>query len=255
MSIVFGAEPKRLEDLDDWAALTRRHEMYAVSAAQVRSVNALPRPHTGSSADPELLDFTPELDGAVAFTRWRREENCAALLTEGGLCWVLSGIVRKSVVHESGQRRIVDLIMPGDFFALGSDDAGSYSFEAVTEGTLTARLTQRNLIKLAKDDPRLYRLFYQLACDVIARLESQLLVQGRTTATEKIAAYLLLMSTRLSGAEDGAVVLPVSRYDIADHLGIAVETVSRAMTELRRAGLIKLNGPRRIAMTAPRKLI
>ncbi|PZO71758.1 MAG: hypothetical protein DI640_14060 [Sphingomonas taxi] len=95
-------------------------------------------------------------------------------------------------------------------------------------------------------------MFYRLACNVIARLEEQLLVQGRTTAAEKIAAYLLLMSSRLSGAQDGTVVLPVSRYDIADHLGIAVETVSRAITELRRAGLIHLDGPRRIEMTDAR---
>lgn len=226
--------------------------MYAVSAAQTRSANPDLRPHIRSSADPELMDVPPELDAAMTFTRWRREEDCAALLTDGGLCWVVSGIIRKCAVHESGQRRIVDLIMPGDFFALGPADARTFSFQAVTEGTVTARLTQRNLNRFTTANPGVYCMFYRMACNVIARLEEQLLVQGRTTAAEKIAAYLLLMSARLSGAHDGAVVLPVSRYDIADHLGIAVETVSRAITELRRAGLIHLDGPRRIEMTDAR---
>lgn len=224
--------------------------MYAVSVAHIRSANADPCSTLGSAPNPELLDLTTELDAAMTFTRWRREENCAALSTDGGLCWVVSGIVRKCAVHENGQRRIVDLIMPGDFFALESDDARNFSFQSASEGTVTARLTQRNLNRFATEKPDAYRLFYLLACAVIARLEKQLLVQGRTTATEKIAAYLLLMSTRLSGSKDGAVVLPVSRYDIADHLGIAVETVSRAITELRRAGLIQLDGPRRIRITS-----
>lgn len=228
--------------------------MHTVSVAHIRSANADPCSPLRSVADPELLDFTSELDAAMTFTRWRREEHCAALSTDGGLCWVLSGIVRKCAVDENGQRQIVDLIMAGNFFALGSDDAKSFSFQAVTEGTMTARLTQRNLNRLATENSGVYQLFYRLACDVIARLENQLLVQGRTTATKKIAAYLLLMSNRLSSAPDGSVVLPVSRYDIADHLGIAVETVSRAITELRRAGLIQLDSPRRIRMTNTRRM-
>lgn len=226
--------------------------MHAISAAQIlpSRTNCEPRP----SIDSELMDFTLELDTAVTLTRWQREENCDTLLADGGLCWVLSGLVRKCLVRENGQRRIVDLIMPGDFFGLGPDDARRFSFEAVSEGTLTARSTRRHLNRLATDNPSIYRLLYQQACNVISRLENHLLVQGRTTAVEKVAGYLLLMSMRLSGRQDGAVVLPVSRYDIADHLGIAVETVSRAITELRRAGLIKLEGPRRMAITDTRKL-
>ena len=228
--------------------------MYAVGGSHIRAANADPCSLQGFGADPELLELTTRIDAAMTFTRWRREEECAALSTDGGMCWVLAGTVRKCAAHESGQRRIVDLIMPGEFFALGLDDARSFSFQSAAEGTVTARLTQRNLNRFAADKPEIYRLFYGLARDVIARLEKQLLVQGRTTATEKVAAYILLMSTRLSSSQDGAVVLPVSRYDIADHLGIAVETVSRAITELRRAGLIQLDGPRRIKMMSTRRM-
>lgn len=71
---------------------------------------------------------------------------------------------------------------------------------------------------------------------------------GTITATEKVRAFLTFMSERLPGAARREVTLPVSRYDIADQLGISVETVSRAITELRATGFIHLDGPRRVRM-------
>jgi CRP-like cAMP-binding protein len=71
-------------------------------------------------------------------------------------------------------------------------------------------------------------------------------VQGRITAKEKVRAYLSEMSGRIASNGDRAVELPVTRYDIADHLGIAVETVSRTMTALKRRGCIALTTPRHI---------
>lgn len=71
-------------------------------------------------------------------------------------------------------------------------------------------------------------------------------MQRRVTASEKVGGYLVEMSRRARCDERGAMVLPISRYDIADHLGLAVETVSRAMTDLSRRGRIALRGPRHI---------
>jgi len=102
--------------------------------------------------------------------------------------------------------------------------------------------------------PSLYQFFHERACQTIARLENHILVQGRTTSTQKIASYLLLMSRRLSEQQGTPVVLPMSRYDIADHVGIAVETVSRAITELRRQGVIELETPRCLSMRHTEKL-
>ena len=64
----------------------------------------------------DLLAFTHELGSIVSLARWQRADCCDAIVANGGIGWVLSGIVRKCLIHESGQRRIVDLIMPGDFF-------------------------------------------------------------------------------------------------------------------------------------------
>ena len=85
-----------------------------------------------------------------------------------------------------------------------------------------------------------------LALDAISRLRSQLLIVARLTATEKVGGFLLAMSGRLSVGPRDVVILPISRYDIADYLAISVETVSRSLTELRRSGLIAFTGTRRV---------
>lgn len=72
-------------------------------------------------------------------------------------------------------------------------------------------------------------------------------VQGRTRAPEKVGGYLLVLAKRL-GSPDEAIDLPITRYHIADHLGIAVETMCRAITDLRRAGAIDFRSPRTISI-------
>ena len=207
-----------------------------------------------SPYNDDMVAFTHELNADSTLARWRRGDCCDTIVANGGIGWVLSGIIRKYLVLKNGQRRIIDLIMPGDFFGLGTDDARRFSLEASADETLTARITRRDFDALAAMRPLLYQFFYERACQTIARLEDHILVQGRTTSTQKIANYLKLMSRRLSQQQDGTVVLPMSRYDIADHVGIAVETVSRAITELRRQGIIELETPRCVSIRDPKKL-
>ncbi len=203
----------------------------------------------------DLLAFTGKLGPVVSLAHWQRTECCDAIVANGAIGWVLSGFVRKSLILESGQRRIVDLMMPGDFFGLRMDDARLFSFEASTDDTLTARISRRDFNALAAMQPSLYQFFLESACQTIARLENHILVQGCTTSTQKVASYLLSVSRRLSTEQDSAVTLPMSRYDIADHVGIAVETVSRAITELRRQGVIELETPRCLSMRDTQKLV
>ena len=202
----------------------------------------------------DLLAFTDELGPVVSVARWQRADCCDAIVANGAIGWVLSGSVRKSLILESGQRRIVDLMMPGDFFGLRRDKDRLFSLEVSIDETVTARITRRDFNALAAMRPSLYQFFHERACQTIARLENHILVQGRTTSTQKIASYLLLMSRRLSEQQGTPVVLPMSRYDIADHVGIAVETVSRAITELRRQGVIELETPRCLSMRHTEKL-
>lgn len=203
--------------------------------------------------DESVVAFTRALGTNIILNHWGREESCNALLAEDGVGWVLAGILRKYIILESGQRRIIDLMMPGNFFGLNPVDASRFSYEAATQGTVTARSSWRRLKSLAASNTPIYQFLYDRACDSIGRLEEHIVVQGRTTAREKVGSYLVRIAAR-GGSERTSVVLPISRYDIADHLGIAVETVSRAISELRRRGLIRLEGPRRLAIKDPHRL-
>ena len=97
-------------------------------------------PHLPRNED--LLAFTDELGPVVSLAHWQRADCCDTVVANGAIGWVLSGIVRKSLILESGQRRIVDLMMPGDFFGLRMDDARLFCFEASTDETLTPRCSR-----------------------------------------------------------------------------------------------------------------
>jgi CRP-like cAMP-binding protein len=99
---------------------------------------------------------------------------------------------------------------------------------------------------LADQDPELARELRELAFEALARMQIQLLIVGRVTALEKVGSFLLEIANRLSKEQADRVVLPVSRYDIADYLSVSVETVSRALSDLKRRGLIELSGPRKV---------
>jgi hypothetical protein len=77
-------------------------------------------------------------------------------------------------------------------------------------------------------------------------LQIQILTLGRTTAEAKVGCFLLRMAERLSTDPTDALLLPISREDIADYLALSVETVSRSLTQLKRRGVIRLLDTRRI---------
>jgi Crp-like helix-turn-helix domain len=80
----------------------------------------------------------------------------------------------------------------------------------------------------------------------MARSHPHILILGRMTAREKVGAFLLRIMQRVTNDDSDRLVLPTSRYDIADYLALSVETVSRALTDLTHRGLISLVGPRRV---------
>jgi CRP/FNR family nitrogen fixation transcriptional regulator len=79
-------------------------------------------------------------------------------------------------------------------------------------------------------------------------LQDLILILGRTTAQEKVGAFLVHLAERLAGGPADRMILPISRYDIADYLALSVETVSRALSSLKRNGLIKFAGARQVAI-------
>jgi CRP-like cAMP-binding protein len=159
---------------------------------------------------------------------------------------VISGAARKCALHSDGRRQIVDLLLPLDFFGLISGDHYDFTVEAVAEGTVVARYDRRRVERMAQSDPELGRELRVAATESLARIQMQLLIMGRITALEKVSSFVLAMVERTSSNGSNNVVLPISRYDIADYLALSVETVSRSLTNLRHRGLISLSGTRTV---------
>lgn len=191
------------------------------------------------------LDATAAMIAAARETRWRRNQACDAVIARGAVACVLDGAVRKFALRPNGQRQIIDLIVSGDFLGFAPADP-AFFLEAVSNDTRMASFTREQIDRLAARFPAVAALMQNCAADAIRRLEHHLLVQSRITAREKVGAYLAAMTRRMKRSRTNTIVLPVTRYDIADHLGIAVETVSRTMTVLRRRGSIALKTPRDI---------
>lgn len=207
--------------------------------------------------NPEMphaeVDASAAMIAAARLTRWRRNQPCDAVIVRGAVACVLSGAVRKFALRPSGRRQITDLVVAGDLLGFAPTDP-AFFLEAVSNDTRIACFTRDQIELLADRFASVSRLMQNSAADAIGRLEHHLLVQGRITAREKVRAYLGEMARRMKPASSKAITLPITRYDIADHLGIAVETVSRTMTVLRRRGSIALTSPRDIEIRDPTML-
>lgn len=185
------------------------------------------------------------LDAMAAITPCRqRQEICRQGQTANTLYRVLDGAALRCVIKSDGRRQVVDLLFSGDFFGLTVGAEYDYTVEVVTPGTLMAGYPRKRVEAQADSNPQLARELRQIAFGEISRLQQQLLILGRITAQEKVGSFILAMADRLSNGHSDCVTLPVSRYDIADYLAVSVETVSRALSELKQRGLIRFAGTR-----------
>jgi CRP/FNR family nitrogen fixation transcriptional regulator len=158
--------------------------------------------------------------------------------------YVIAGAVRRCAVRSDGRRQIVDLMLPRDFFFV-SNKQNEATTDAIVEETVLASYPGQQVEMLAEGDFQFARELRDVAFQSLTRSQAQLLILGRLTALEKVGSFLLSLDGRASNAS-GQVVLPVSRYDIAEYLAVSVETVCRALTDLRHRGVITLSGRRTI---------
>lgn len=158
--------------------------------------------------------------------------------------YVISGAVRRSAIRSDGRRQILDLMLPGDFFFVvnRNDDL---TVEAIAEDTALASYAGQRVEQLAQRDTAFAREVRDVAFQAVSRIQDQLLIIGGVTAVEKVSSFLLALSSRSSDGT-GHVVLPLTRYDIAEYLAVSVETVCRSFTSLQQRGSIKLAGKRSV---------
>lgn len=158
---------------------------------------------------------------------------------------VVSGAVRTYKLLPDGRRQIDAFHLAGDVFGLDSRDEYRLTAEAIGDSELRA-LNRHQLEVAAETEVRVAHGLWTLTADHLRHAEDHMLLLGRKTATERVATFLLEMDRRL--AVTGLMALPMSRRDIADYLGLTLETVSRTFSQLQSQGVLGLSGARRVAL-------
>ncbi len=151
---------------------------------------------------------------------------------------VVSGAIRSYKLLSDGRRQIDAFHLRGDIFGLEAGSNHRFSAEAVGAATVIAYRRSR-LSALIEDDTAFRDRIMTATLRSLERAQDHMLLLGRKTAQEKMATFLLDMAERLS-KDDEHFELPMQRSDIADHLGLTIETVSRTLTQFARSGLIRL---------------
>lgn len=151
-----------------------------------------------------------------------------------------------------GRRRIIDVAYPGDFIGLGLLGEHIMSAQATCPSKVRC-LSAIALEKLAETDASLAIKLYKSVCHDLMAARTLLVTVGQRSAVERVAAFLLALHRR-SGTH-GIIKLEMRRSDIADLLGLTIETVSRTLTKLREMGVIELEqGSTTLRLLDPRHL-
>jgi CRP/FNR family nitrogen fixation transcriptional regulator len=151
---------------------------------------------------------------------------------------VISGAVRSYKVLSDGRRQICAFHLPSDIFGL--ENGAHYRFTAEAIVDTTTRVVRRHSLEyVAASDVHVAHNLLSMTAKNLLHAEDHMLLLGRKTSLERVAAFLLEMDHRLKGT--GMIALPMSRRDIADYLGLTLETVSRALSYLRERGVLEFS--------------
>ena len=167
---------------------------------------------------------------------------------------VVKGAVRTYKVLQDGRRQIGAFHLPGDIFGLEAGDEHSFSAEAI--GDCTIRVAKRSgIVARAARDSDVAADLWAATAKSLRGAQEHMLLLGRKTAEERVASFLLKMAGRSGGAgAEPTIELPMCRQDIADYLGLTIETVSRTLTHLENTLAIELPSSRRILLRSKASL-
>jgi CRP/FNR family nitrogen fixation transcriptional regulator len=157
---------------------------------------------------------------------------------------VVSGSVRTYKVLNDGRRQIGAFYLAGDVFGLEVGDAHTFSAEAIVNSKILV-IKRSTLVSLAARDNETARKLWTMTAGELQRVQAHILLLIKT-AQERVAGFLLEMASRVPVGNE--IDLPMSRQDIADYLGLTIETVSRTLTQLENTAAIAVPSSRRIVL-------
>lgn len=185
--------------------------------------------------------------------RFQKLESHAPLFHEGDeaefVYEVVEGVVCCYSMLANGRRQVLSFSFPGDLIGLAQGDLHRYSTEALCPARVRS-IPKSLLLKTAAERPELGRKLLEFATSRLAVMQDHFVMLGRKSALEKVASFLLALAKSAGGEGSDSVTfnLPMTRADIADYLGLTLETVSRTLTKLKTAGAIDLPQPQKVVV-------
>ncbi|WP_333586689.1 helix-turn-helix domain-containing protein [Phenylobacterium sp.] len=190
-------------------------------------------------ATPAIADVMTRLGLKMNFAK---DEEIFCQDEEADLIYlVVSGAVRTTRLLSDGRRQVGAFYYPGDLVGLETGALHRFSAEALSDAALL--VVKRSSLQAFAGDGEIDRAIWEATRRELERAQEHLLVLGRKTACEKVASFLMDLAERDSQAE--AIALPMGRQDMADYLGLTIETVSRMLTQLQGASVVEFDGCRR----------
>ena len=164
---------------------------------------------------------------------------------------VVTGIATLTQTMEDGRRQMVGLLLPSDFVGRPGRATAAYDVTATTDLVMCC-FRRKPFEELMTTTPHVAQRLLEMTLDELDAAREWMLLLGRKTAREKISSLLAIIARRDASlklrAAQGALVfdLPLTREEMADYLGLTLETVSRQMSALKKDGVIELEGKRHI---------
>jgi CRP/FNR family transcriptional regulator, nitrogen fixation regulation protein len=157
---------------------------------------------------------------------------------------VVSGAVRTTRLTSDGRRQVGDFYYKGDLFGLETGPEHRFSAEALSD--CTVMVVKRSSVRAFSGDAELDRAILMATSQELERTQEHLMLLGRKNAQEKVAGFLMSLAGR---EPEDTVDLPMGRQDMADYLGLTIETVSRMLTQLQDNAVVEFAASRRFRIT------
>lgn len=220
--------PEVIKTGHDCAQTRTEHVCITCSVRQLSICGAL---ENSELADFERLSRSVDVDARATLFSENEPANHVFNIT--------SGVVRLYKQLPDGRRQIVGFALPGDFLGLALMETYSVNADAVT-AVKTCKFTRTGFSDYLDLHPSLLRRLHEMAAHELSLAQDQMVVLGRHSADERLAIFLLNLKERYQriGESGITIKLPMSRQDIADYLGLTIETVSRTIGRLAKAKLL-----------------
>lgn len=166
---------------------------------------------------------------------------------------IASGTVRLCKHMPDGRRQIAQFLFTGEFFSFMDLKEHSFSAEAVNEVVLLC-YPQKQIERLGEESSTLRKRFAALLTRRVRDIQNHLVMLGRQTAKERVAAFLLHVIEHTGIDKNGLMELPMSRQDMADYLGLTIETVCRVLSAMKRESLIGIPNLHQLVIRKPAAL-